>query len=216
MNPLETSTVPDAKPTYTQFMDPEMLRLWRRIEALPGGLRLYGGTALALYLNHRQSTDFDFATPESVVDLQFVADIPWLAGAELRGGSGMVDAVWHGESRAIMVTFMECGHMVPMPTREPLLTDAGVAVAHPVDIIASKIEACMSRNELRDCEDMEAVVGKWRQWFSEALDTLPGRSEIVVYGRLAEMSEQLPAERCELFQKQLRALGRGDLSERGQ
>ena len=200
--------MPDAKPTHTEFMDPDMLGLWRSMLPLPGALRLYGGTALALYLNHRASTDFDFATPEPEVGLQFVADIPWLAGAELVGGDGMVDAVWRGGARPVTVTFMECGRMVPMPTREPVLTDSGVAVAHPVDVIASKIEACMNRGHLRDCEDMEAIVEVWPKLFHEAVRSLSARSELVVYGRIAELSEQLPPERRTGLQERLRRLGR--------
>ena len=40
-----------------------MRRLWVDMKSLLGNLRLYGGTAVALYLGHRASTDFDFVTP---------------------------------------------------------------------------------------------------------------------------------------------------------
>jgi hypothetical protein len=35
-------------------------RLWDELESVPGEFVLYGGTALALHLGHRQSLDFDF------------------------------------------------------------------------------------------------------------------------------------------------------------
>lgn len=34
--------------------------LWLELEATPDHFMLYGGTALALYLGHRTSVDFDF------------------------------------------------------------------------------------------------------------------------------------------------------------
>jgi Nucleotidyl transferase AbiEii toxin, Type IV TA system len=34
--------------------------LWQELGAIPGGFTLYGGTAIALHLGHRQSIDFDF------------------------------------------------------------------------------------------------------------------------------------------------------------
>lgn len=35
-------------------------RLWEELCAVPDEFTLYGGTALALHLGHRQSVDFDF------------------------------------------------------------------------------------------------------------------------------------------------------------
>jgi hypothetical protein len=35
-------------------------RLWDELGTVPGEFVLYGGTALALHLGHRQSMDFDF------------------------------------------------------------------------------------------------------------------------------------------------------------
>ena len=57
-------------PIHTDFMDADMRLVWDGLGPMPGDLRLYGGTALALYRNHRASTDFDFVTPiPGIVDL---------------------------------------------------------------------------------------------------------------------------------------------------
>ena len=58
-----------------------MRSLWEEMREMPADLRLYGGTALALYLNHRRSTDFDFATPKNAVEMKLCEKIPWLMGA---------------------------------------------------------------------------------------------------------------------------------------
>ena len=163
---------------HVEFMDDDMIRLWRRMGSLPGDLRLYGGTALALYRNHRSSTDFDFCTPQAVVEMELVRRLPWLEGAKLVGGSGMIDAVLQADQRKLTITFMECGRMVPMPTRDPCIASNGVMVAHPVDLVASKIEACCNRQAMRDYRDVAEALVAWPNWCRESVEkALPGRSQ---------------------------------------
>ena len=50
-------------PTHVECLDDATRALWEEMRTLPADLRLYGGTALALYLGHRRSVDFDLATP---------------------------------------------------------------------------------------------------------------------------------------------------------
>ena len=176
------------------FMDPDMLRLWRRMGPLPGDLRLYDGTALALYRNHRHSTDFDFCTPQAVVDMDFVSRLPWLGGAKLAGGNGMVDAVLEADRRKLKITFMECGRMVPMPIRDPCIASNGVMVAHPVDLVASRIEACCNRGALRDYRDVAEALAAWPSWCRESVEqALPGRSQAAVRRVLASPPAEVAA-----------------------
>jgi hypothetical protein len=42
------------------ILPPPQRRLWHELAALPAEFVLYGGTALALHLGHRQSVDFGF------------------------------------------------------------------------------------------------------------------------------------------------------------
>jgi hypothetical protein len=59
--------------------------LWPSLSQVPTGFVLYGGTALALRLGHRQSVDFDFFTsrPFSPVALQAPCR-SWRAGSSAR------------------------------------------------------------------------------------------------------------------------------------
>jgi len=74
------------KPEKTGCMDAAMRRLWNQFDEMPEDLRLYEGTALALYLDHRTSTDFDFATPTGTVERELVQRIPALRGGEITEG----------------------------------------------------------------------------------------------------------------------------------
>ena len=151
------------KPEKTGFMDGAMQRLWDQFGKVPGDLRLYGGTALALYLGHRHSTDFDFAAPPGAVTRSLVEGIPALRGGSVRGNEGLFDVVVPGE-RQVMVTFMEWGHLIPEPVEEPMMAANGVRVAHPVDLVAAKVQACVSRETTRDYADIAAAVGVWSRW----------------------------------------------------
>ncbi len=44
---------------HTEILPAPQKRLWERLGDTPEGFVLYGGTALALRLEHRESVDFD-------------------------------------------------------------------------------------------------------------------------------------------------------------
>ena len=76
------------------------------------------------------------------------------------------------------MTFMECGHMVPMPVSEPVKTSNGVAVAHPVDLTAAKLVACMNRSAVRDYEDVAACIKTWPDWTRDAVGVLTAEGKL--------------------------------------
>lgn len=152
------------RPDRVEALDPDMRALWDRLGPMPADLRLYGGTALMLYLGHRQSVDFDFATPRPVIDREFVRRLAPFDEGRVAGGPGMVDVALQGPTREIRAAFMECGHLIPPPTRKALAAPNGVAVAHPVDLVAAKIEVCMDRGAQRDFEDVAAAIRAWPGW----------------------------------------------------
>ena len=159
------------KPLHDEFMDADMRQVWKAMTPLPNDLRLYGGTALALYLNHRASVDFDFATP-GMVDLDIVEEPGvkrWIGRAQVSGGPGMVDAYIKGATRTITVTFLECGYFIPMPRHNPVLAANGVMVADPRDIIAAKYRAIIERGAIYDYQDAAAFVSTWPDWALEQL-----------------------------------------------
>ena len=62
------------KPDKLGFMDEDMKNLWFKLQPEDfREYRLYGGTALAMYLNHRKSTDFNFFTQSNVYAQDIVA-----------------------------------------------------------------------------------------------------------------------------------------------
>ncbi len=163
-------------PSRDEFMDDDMRGFWAKLKGpLEGHLHLYGGTALALYLCHRESTDFDFVTTRGVVDIEFARRIPWLHGATLNGGPGMVDATIRGQNRELQITLMESGPMVPPPVRPPIASKNNVLVAHPYDLIIAKCIACVSRGASRDYFDLASAFEAWPRMGREAVKAVPGQ-----------------------------------------
>ena len=58
--------------------------LWPELSQVPPRFVLYGGTALALQLGHRQSEDFDFFADAPVNADELLAAVPLLRGATVR------------------------------------------------------------------------------------------------------------------------------------
>jgi Nucleotidyl transferase AbiEii toxin, Type IV TA system len=72
-------------PTFQPRLDilpPPQRALWTELDATPDHFTLYGGTALALRLGHRQSVDFDFFSRTAFNPGDLAREIPYLAEAE--------------------------------------------------------------------------------------------------------------------------------------
>ena len=52
------------KKLHLNILPAEQRILWNELQSTPEHFALYGGTALALFLGHRQSIDFDFFSNE--------------------------------------------------------------------------------------------------------------------------------------------------------
>ncbi len=56
--------------------------LWEELSSVPADFVLYGETAIALQLGHRQSVDFDFFARASVDPLRLIETVDFLADCE--------------------------------------------------------------------------------------------------------------------------------------
>src|SRR5271163_4829313 len=59
-------------------------QLWAELKGTPKAFVLYGGTALALRLGHRQSEDFDFFADAPISPDELLNSLPLLKGATVR------------------------------------------------------------------------------------------------------------------------------------
>lgn len=94
-----------------------------------------------------------------------IRSVPWLSQARFEGQVYMVDVRLPLPSRTLVLNFVSLRELdVPAPVYAPATTENAVRVAHPVDILASKLGALSSRKLRRDffdvaCAHIEVYVG---------------------------------------------------------
>jgi hypothetical protein len=145
-----------------ETLPPAQIALWPELAPFERmGFVLYGGTALALRLGHRESVDFDFFTDRPLRKDQI------LEAGLLRGGRVVQDAVdtltlvVEREGRPVKVSFF--GDLVPARIAgrvgEPERTDDGsLLVASIDDLFATKVKVILDRAEAKDYLDIAALL----------------------------------------------------------
>ncbi|HKR41681.1 MAG TPA: nucleotidyl transferase AbiEii/AbiGii toxin family protein [Paraburkholderia sp.] len=136
-------------------------RLWSSLSPLPQlGFVLYGGTAIALQLGHRQSVDFDFFTEHALDREVLIRHLPLLAAAEVVQDQPDTWTVLVSDNqltRPVKVSFF--GAIGFGRVGEPVLTSDGVLlIASLEDLLATKLKVLLQRVEAKDYGDIAALV----------------------------------------------------------
>lgn len=143
----------------TAILPPAQRQIWPQLApAASLSFVLYGGTAVALHLGHRQSLDFDFFAAEPLVktaidasfefmrDAQIVQEAPDTLVVTARTTQGPVRVGFFGNIRI--------GHV-----NQPLVTSDGVLrIASLDDLLATKLKAILDRAEAKDYIDIAAIL----------------------------------------------------------
>lgn len=131
--------------------------LWAELDATPDHFTLYGGTALALRLGHRQSIDFDFFSRTAFNPGDLARQIPYLAGAE------QVQVVSHTltcrveRGGPVLVSFFGNLGLGEAAPRE-IAHGSKVRVASLLDIAGTKVLTVQQRAQARDYFDVDALI----------------------------------------------------------
>ena len=102
-------------------LPPPQRRLWPELRATPSHFVLYGGTAIALRLAHRQSEDFDFFSSEPLDGDALMARVPYLRLGEIPLASmlGAAIAVFGKRNNAMLtlkaLTHFDDGDLPELP-----------------------------------------------------------------------------------------------------
>ena len=138
-------------------------RLWPDLHAAASlGFALYGGTAIALRLGHRESVDFDFFS-EKPLDRDVIrAAFPFLALSTVLQDqpNTLTVRVSDGNSETDWVKVSFFGTIAFGRVGKPDITDDGVLqVASLDDLMACKVKVILQRAEAKDYRDIAAMVG---------------------------------------------------------
>jgi hypothetical protein len=144
-------------PRFDILPEPQM-RLWPSLANLPPHFVLYGGTAIALRLGHRQSVDFDFFTDEPLDELgkQAILNL-FNVGAILQNDLNTLTFVAAVDGQPVKLSFF--GGLSNGCVGQPDMTDDGVAcVASLDDLFAHKLKVVHDRAEGKDYQDIAVML----------------------------------------------------------
>ncbi len=131
--------------------------LWPELAATPEMFTLYGGTALALWLGHRTSVDFDFFSNASFDADELARRIPYARDAErVQVGPNTLTCRVERGGPVLVSFFGDLGlGQVAAPEQ---VRDMGLRVASLLDIAGSKAAVVQKRAEVKDYIDVDALL----------------------------------------------------------
>jgi hypothetical protein len=131
--------------------------LWQELSLTPARFILYGGTAIAIRLGHRQSVDFDFFSFEPFTPLALLSEIPFLSGAEVVQSAANTLTCRVDRDGPVQVSFF--GGLALGQIELPEATsDTGLQVASLTDMGGMKVAVVTQRAETRDYVDIHAMM----------------------------------------------------------
>jgi hypothetical protein len=131
--------------------------LWPELEQVPDHFVLYGGTALALRLGHRQSVDFDFFSSAAFNPERLLDTLPLLRGCQVRqAGENTLTALLKRENGGVFVQFI--GGLPWRRVNDPESADGVLRVASMLDLAATKMRAIWGRNQAKDFLDVHSML----------------------------------------------------------
>jgi hypothetical protein len=149
-------------------LPPAQRRLWSELKDTPPQFTLYGGTALALRLAHRQSADFDFFSNKPLSGERLLERVSHLHRAQIRQLEPNTLVATVRRSGEVQLSFfggLSIGQI------EPAERAAGplIKVATLRDIAGTKLSVVMQRAEPKDYIDIHALLTQARIPLAEML-----------------------------------------------
>jgi Nucleotidyl transferase AbiEii toxin, Type IV TA system len=151
--------MPDVFSPRLDILPTAQQRLWPQLSQTPEHFVLYGGTAIALRLGHRQSVDFDFFSPKTFEPLTLLEGVPYLKGAEVRQSSANNLTVTVDRGGPVQLSFFgnfDLGQAAPAEVAE----GPRIQVASLTDLAGMKAAVVTQRAEVRDYLDIHALLTK--------------------------------------------------------
>ena len=144
---------------HLDLLFPAQRRLWNELGDVPPQFTLYGGTAIALYLGHRKSVDFDFFGSESFDPQGLYAAVPFLKRAEIVQQAPNTLTCLVERDGNVQVSFFGVPDMVVL--REPLqFPESGLRIASLIDLAGMKAAVVQQRAEAKDYLDLHALINQ--------------------------------------------------------
>lgn len=143
----------------TSILPRAQQEIWPLLAPAPGlSFVLYGGTAVALYLGHRTSVDFDFFRALPLDKKEIETSFRFMAHAQtIQEDLNTLVVSAPMPSGPVKVSFF--GGLAIGRVNDPLQTnDTTLLVASTEDLLATKLKAILDRAEAKDYRDISAML----------------------------------------------------------
>ena len=140
-----------------QILPASQLSFWRNETRIPDHFVLYGGTALALRLGHRQSIDFDFFSSAPLDQAKLSSAIPFLNRAQILQSQPDTITVRIDCGGPVTISFfgnLSFGQLAAPDRAAP----HGIKIASLDDLMATKLKVVAQRAEAKDYIDIAAMI----------------------------------------------------------
>ena len=139
------------------ILPPPQRRLWDELAEVPPEFVLYGGTALALQLGHRESVDFDFFSERPLDVGRLAPAAPFLETATVTQREPNALSCIVDRGGAVKLSFFGLPWLTHLSP--PLVApDNGLQIASLLDIAAAKASVVQQRAEAKDYLDIDALL----------------------------------------------------------
>jgi len=139
------------------ILPPPQRQVWDELAAIPPDFVLYGGTALALRLGHRESADFDFFACRQFEPQALTSSLPLLAEATITQQAPNTLTVIVDRGGPAKLSFFGVPGLARLQP-PAIAPDNGVQVASLLDLAGTKASVVQQRAEAKDYIDIDAIL----------------------------------------------------------
>lgn len=132
--------------------------IWADFADLPSEFVLYGGTAIALYLGHRESIDFDFFSTAPLDKADLFRRFSWMSSAEIIQDEPDALVVLASTSLGSVKVSFFGGIDIGMVGAVSWTRDGIMPVASLGDLLAHKLKVILQRAHGKDYQDISALL----------------------------------------------------------
>ena len=150
--------------------------VWNELSQAPRSFVLYGGTAIALRLGHRESIDFDFFSNEPFEPSELLRRLGSLREARIDQRGDNTLSLLVDRTGPVKLSFFG-GIRMDRIHNPDIAEDNGLQIASLLDLTATKLNTIQQRAEAKDYRDIAAAL-KTGLDLAEALG-----AAVAVFGR---------------------------------
>lgn len=132
--------------------------IWPLLQETPAHFVLYGGTAIALRLGHRESVDFDFFSNEPFVPEMLLSSISYLKNAKpMQSSPNTLVCQIDTKAGPVKISFFGNLTLKHVSLPEQIVLNQ-IWVAGLLDLAATKLKVIQNRAEFKDYFDLGVLL----------------------------------------------------------